>query len=120
MRRRIIETLTYPRILMMSRMDFSDCPMNRYYNVDSPRCEHCEQGQECRWLNTNDEFSGLAEQPLEVLFEVFQFSIDYVDSHVSRQNHNLRRCVCESCIWVRDARHLARQYTGHSVSIAGS
>lgn len=114
MRRRIIEALTYPRMLMISRMDVRDCPMNRYFNAEQRICQTCDQGQECRWLNSNDEFSALAEQPLEALFEAFLFSINYVDAHVSRAKHNSRRCICESCAWVRDARHLVRQYKGHS------
>ncbi len=117
MRRRIIEALTYPRMLMMSRMDVSDCPMNRYFNADHPLCQTCRQDQECRWLNSNDEFSVLAEQPMEALFETFLFSIDYVEAHVSREKHNFRRCACDTCTWMRDARHLALQYTGRSANI---
>jgi hypothetical protein len=116
MRRKIIEAMTYPRMLMMSRMDLRDCPMNRYFNAEEEICRSCNQDKECRWLNSNDEFSVLAEQPMEVLFEAFSFSIDYVDAHVSRTGHNSRRCTCDSCCWVKNARHLARQYKGKSVS----
>lgn len=112
MRRKIIEALTYPRILMISRMDFNACPNNRYFADEDTICQDCGQAQECLWLNLNDEFSMLAEQPMEQLFAAFSFSIDYVDSQVSRDNHNSRRCICETCVWVRDARHLARQYKG--------
>ena len=63
------------------------------------------------------EFSVLAEQPMEVLFEALSFSIDYVDAHVSRQHHNYRRCTCETCTWVKDARFLARQYKGKSATV---
>jgi hypothetical protein len=116
MRRKIIEAMTYPRMLMMSRMDLRDCPMNRYFNAEEEICRSCNQDKECRWLNSNDEFSVLAEQPMEVLFEAFSFSIDYVDAHVGRTGHNSRRCTCDTCSWVKNARHLARQYKGKSVS----
>lgn len=97
---------------MISRMDLDDCPTNRYFDDENQTCQNCAQAQECLWLNINDEFSMLAEQPIDQLFAAFTFSLDYVDSHISRQNHNTRRCICETCVWVRDARYLARQYQG--------
>ncbi len=91
--------------------------MNRYFNADAEVCQLCDQDKECLWLNSNDEFSVLAEQPMEVLFAALSFSIDYVDAHVSRQRHNYRRCTCETCTWVKDARFLARQYKGKSTTV---
>ncbi|GMR17184.1 MAG: hypothetical protein BMS9Abin32_246 [Gammaproteobacteria bacterium] len=120
MRRRIIESLTYPRILMIAQLDPGDCPLNRYFDAGHQRCRECEQGRECRWLSHNDEFSVLAEQPMERLFEAFSFSIDYVDAQVARQQHNFRRCVCDSCAWLRDARHLAREFKGHTATVPGA
>jgi len=119
MRRRIIEALTYPRMLMMSRMDLRDCPMNQYFSSDQHVCQTCSQGEECHWLNSNDEFSVLSEQPIEALFEAFVFSIDYVDAHISRDGHNFRHCACETCTWAKDARHLVRRYKGQSVRVSG-
>jgi hypothetical protein len=119
MRRRIIESLTYPRMLMTSRISLQDCPLNRYFDTDARICQSCDQAEECRWLNSNDEFSILAEQPVEILFEALVFSIDYVDAHVSRRHHNYRRCTCETCTWVKEARHLARQYKGKSTIVVG-
>jgi len=114
MRRRIIEALTYPRMLMISRMDAQNCPLNLYYSADHRACQICDQGEECRWMNRNDEFSMLAQQPIEVLFEAFEFSIDYVDAHISRDGHNFRYCTCDSCTWAKNARYLALRYKGKS------
>jgi hypothetical protein len=119
MRRRIIEALTYPRMLMISRMDLQDCPMHRYYSADQQACQTCDQGGECHWLNSNEEFSVLIEQPIEALFEAFVFSIDYVDAHISRDGHNFRHCTCETCTWAKDARHLERRYKGHAAKVSG-
>jgi len=119
MRQRFIEALTYPRMLMISLMDFNECPMNRYFNPGHESCQICEQGDECHWLNSNDEFSVLAEQPMDALVGAFVFSTDYVDAYISRQNHNPRRCACETCSWLRDAWHLIREYehwTGKGVA----
>lgn len=120
MRRSIIEALTYPRILMTSQMDVGDCPMHRYFNPAHQSCQVCIQYEECIWLNSNDEFSVLLDKPMDVLFEAFVFSIEHVDAHVSSNKHNFRRCVCESCSWLRDARRLAWEYTSRPAMISGA
>ncbi len=110
MRRRIIEALTHPRILLMSNLDVDECPQHGYFTPSNPSCQHCDQGEECHWLSCNDEFSVLVTKPIATLYESLQFSIDYVDAHCSRADHNVRRCACESCHWVRKARRLAWDY----------
>ena len=110
MRQKFIEAMTYPRILMAAHIDANDCPMHRYYNPEHGSCQACEQGIECHWLNQNDEFSALVNQPMEALVATFEFSVDYVDAYLSRENHSLRFCACDSCMWLRDARRLIKSY----------
>ena len=110
MRRRIIEQLTYPRMLLLANLHTEECPQNRYFNPAHNACQHCEQGEECHWLNGNDEFSVLAQVPMEMLLESLSFCIDYVDAESTRAYHNVRRCTCESCAWVRRARRLSQEY----------
>ena len=114
MKRKIIEAMTYPRMLMMSRWDSDDCRLNHFYSPSHPDCWTCEQGTECQWLNSNDEFTVLANQPRDVLLKALRFSIDYVDTNVSSKDHNARRCVCESCRWLRNSRRMAREYEDRS------
>ena len=110
MRQRIIEALTYPRMLMTGHLDEQNCPLNLYFDHEHESCQYCDKGKQCHWLNRNDEFSMLAKKPMDALIRTFEFSVDYVDAHVTRHHHNPRRCACESCTWLRDARHLVRQY----------
>lgn len=117
MRRPIIEALTYPRMLVMSNMDVEECPQNSYFNPADASCRHCTQAEECHWLTCNDEFSVLATKPIELLFESLLFGIDYVDDYCSRASHNVRRCACESCHWVRTARRLAWEYRASEVRL---
>jgi hypothetical protein len=112
MRRRIIEALTYPRIMLMAGLEVEDCPQNAYFNPAHTACQHCEQGEECHWLNCNDEFSALVQKPMETLYESLLFCIDFVDARCSGDKHNVRRCACESCRWVRMARRLSWEYKG--------
>jgi len=111
MRRRIIEALTYPRIMQLANLDGEKCPMHLIFNPASEGCQICEQGEECHWLNVNDEFSVLAEKPMDSLYESLLFCIDYVDAQCTYASHNVRRCACESCQWVKSARRLAIEYT---------
>ena len=105
MRRCMIEALTYPRILLLANLDVEECPQNQYFNPAHDICQHCEQGEECRWLNCNDHFSVVA----------LLFCIDYVSAESTRANHNVRRCACESCVWVRKARRLAWEYSNNDM-----
>ena len=110
MRRRIIEELTYPRMMLLVNLDVEECPQNQYFNPGDNVCQRCEQGEECRWLNRNDEISVLARMPMDVLLKSMFFCIDYIDAQNTRASHNVRRCACESCAWVRKARRLAWEY----------
>lgn len=115
MRTRFIEALTYPRMLMTSTIDIDNCPMHGYFDKTLDACLVCDKGVECLWLNNHDEFSVLARKPVETLFEAFTFTIDYIDAYVTRDNHNPRRCACETCHWLREARHLVREYKSQSL-----
>lgn len=97
-------------MLVLANLDGNECPQNLYFNPAHPACRHCDQAEECNWLNCNDEFSALARKPVETLYESLLFSIEYVDAQCSRANHNVRRCACESCHWVRKARRLGWKY----------
>jgi hypothetical protein len=111
MRQRIIDALAYPRILVLANLDADECPQNLYFNPAHPTCRHCHQGEECRWLNRNDEFTMLSTKPIEALYESLLFCIDFVNAQSAYANHNTRRCDHESCQWVRQARKLAREYS---------
>ena len=110
MRRRIIEALTYPRILLLANLDGEECAHNLFFNAAHEGCQHCDRSEECRWLNINDEFSVLMQQPMDSLHELLQFCIGYVDAYCTHASHNVRRCACECCYWVRSARRLASDY----------
>jgi hypothetical protein len=115
MKMRFIEALTYPRMLMTASIDVDTCPMHGYFEKTLDACLVCDKGVECLWLNQHDEFSVLARKPVTALYEAFKFSIDYVDAYVTREHHNPRRCACDTCYWLREARHLVREYKRKSL-----
>lgn len=111
-RRKMIETLAYPSMFVLSSLD-GGCLQHRYFNPRNPACQNCEAGEECHWLAGNSDVTVLAEKPMEQLYDALAFGIEYLDSQCSRAGHNVRRCACESCEWVRAARRLAREYLNH-------
>ncbi len=110
MRRTLIETLTYPRLVMLAEMDADNCPMHLFYVSGRPACRDCEKGTDCQWLLENDQFQFLAEQPLDKLHQAVRFCIDYIERKSSSEKHNTRRCVCDSCSWLRQAVQIDRDY----------
>ena len=110
MKRRIIEVLTYPRIMLLADLDGRECPQRLFFNPANERCQICERGKECQWLNNNDKFSALARKSTASLYELLLFCIGYVDAQCAHINHNVRRCACESCHWVRSARRLELEF----------
>jgi len=110
MRQRIIEALTYPRIMLLASLDDDECPQHLYFNPSDEKCQLCEQGEECHWLNIHDEFSVLVQKPLHSLYESLQFCISYVNVQCGHAGHIVRHCACESCAWIRTARRLASDY----------
>lgn len=116
MKRRVIEAITYPRMRLLATLDLENCPQCGIYNPVHPACRYCEQLEDCRWLTRNDEFSALTLRPMDELMEALVFCIDFVATECNLNDHNIGRCVCEACTWVRDARALLREYRGISAS----
>ncbi len=110
MRQRIIEALTYPRMILLADLDGEHCQQHLFFNHAQQGCQICEQREGCQWLNINDEFSVLARKSMDSLFESLQFCIRYVDAHCAHSDHNVRRCACESCDWIRRARRLESDF----------
>jgi len=109
MKRIIIESLTYPRMAMLSQMEAGLCPLDFNFDAAVPTCRTCEHSRECQWLTGHDEFQALTEKPIQDLCEAVLFCVDYVESRSVSGRHNIRYCACESCDWLRDAKYLTQQ-----------
>lgn len=109
MKQHIIELLAHPRYLVLDEIDITECPHHSYYDETDPRCKYCELGEECRWLTNNEAFIALTKKPVEDLVQSLEFAVDYTTFRFD--HHNTRACICESCAWLREARHFLRQYS---------
>lgn len=110
-KRRILESLTYPRQIAKAEVDLSACPHSGLFNASDDRCQKCSKNYECDWLNSTDEFNDLVAKPMEFLYRALNFGIDYVDARNVLSNHHEKDCGCENCEWLEDARDIAHEYT---------
>ena len=110
MRRGILALLAYPRQRAMANLDLSSCPHGGLFNAMDATCRQCAKYYACVWLNSTDEFNGLAGKSMEFLYRALTFGIDYVDAHNAPAKHDAESCECESCEWVKGARHVAHEY----------
>ena len=80
MRREILALFAYPRQLAMANIDLSSCPHGGFFKAMDASCRQCAKNYECVWLNSTDEFNGLAGKSMEFLYRALTFGIDYVDA----------------------------------------
>lgn len=115
LRRRILRVLAYPRRVAMAHVDLSTCPHSGLFKVVDSRCSQCSKSYECDWLNSTDEFNELAAKPMEFLYRALTFGIDYVDACNTLELHDASGCECDTCVWLRKARGLERDYVEGAV-----
>lgn len=110
MRRRLIEALTYPRLLVLEAAGRKDCPHNELFDTCSDRCHHCDLIQECHWLSCLDSFAAFSSKPTHTIHASLLYSIKLIDARIEQMGHDSRTCTCESCTWTRDAQKLTREF----------
>ncbi len=110
-KRRILESLTFPRQIAKANVDLSACPHSGIFESTDTRCRRCTKNYECDWLNSTDNFNDLTAKPMEFLYRALKFGIDYVDSQNVLSNHHEMECDCDNCEWLEDARNIAHEYT---------
>jgi len=94
----------------MANVDLSNCPHSGFFRAVDSRCSQCLKSYECEWLNSTDEFNGLANKPMEFLYRALAFGIDYVDARNALAESHDDSCACDSCEWLTNARLLGREH----------
>jgi hypothetical protein len=95
--------LEYPRILIERDVDFSACRHGGIPDPDAPECSTCKFGDACRWLNRH-RAANLDEASLTELIDALTTAVDYLQKTTLHD----RRCDCETCKWLQEARALLR------------
>ena len=112
---RLVEMLTYPRVLAADAIQQNDCPYKHRFAAGLERCLKCENGAECEWLESGEPFVDLASKPEKALVESLLFAIDFVDTTNHRTGRSVGACTCKSCQWLKDAQQLLREIDGRAV-----
>ncbi len=115
MRRRLIETLIYPRLFVLENIGLRDCPQDSLFDASCDCCRDCDLRQDCHWLRCLDNFTDLANKPVHTLHASLLYSIKLIEACTERLQHNSKACPCDSCTWLKDARQLSREFSSQFV-----
>ncbi len=110
MRRKLLEALTYPRLLILEDIGLEGCPYDSLFDPSCDRCHRCELRQECHWLACINDFADFASKPSYTMHASLQYSINLIEARSERLQHDSETCTCESCTWSRDAQQLTREF----------
>jgi hypothetical protein len=110
MRRKLLEALTYPRLLVLEEISLNGCPHDKLFDCCSDRCHNCGLRQECHWLSCLDKFTDFACKPTHTMHASLLYGIKLIDARNERMQHDPEACTCESCTWTRDAQQLSREF----------
>jgi len=110
MRRRMIEALTYPRLLVERIIEERDCPHDGEFEGTSELCHQCEVNRDCHWVSCLNKFSDFADKPAHTINASLRYGIKLVESMHDQLHHDESLCACEPCAWVRDAQRLVEEF----------
>lgn len=110
MRRRLIEALTYPRLLVMKIIESRNCPHESLFEATSERCQQCDMNSECHWVACLNDFSDLQSKPEHTLNASLRYGVKLVESLHSELAHDETACNCEPCTWIRSSQRLIEEF----------
>jgi hypothetical protein len=115
MRERIVSTLVYAREVLRDGMDWQECAHAGQYCGEDTVCEDCFYGRECQWLCLNDECVALQHRSLSALQASLEFAVQVLHSRAADAGHRQSTCRCDTCSWLRRAKHLLADVERRSV-----
>lgn len=101
MRHKIIEALTYPRLIIRNRLDLEGCPHHGHYASNTSVCWECSKQHECAWLFSHDEYIALEQKTDGVLVDALEFAIHYISGFCVSEDHDSATCACDTCTWLK-------------------
>jgi len=105
----LLSALVFPRHLVREQVDLRDCKFNGHY-IGNIGCKLCNSAMACEWLTQHDEFSNLAQKPIEDIAAALDFAMHFVEVLVTESEHECAVCTCEACDWLRGARQAIAQF----------
>ncbi len=103
----VMTLLEYPRWVIERDVDFTDCHVGGAYEVGDNRCDSCQFGAACYWLNAN-RGTPAPTAPLDELVLALRTAVDYLRASTLTRPRHARHCECETCQWLHDASRFLR------------
>jgi len=97
----LIQLLKFPRQRILQSMEVTHCPHAVFFNRNDEQCMTCHQGEECLWINHNDEMVALELKSIDQLKQQLLIAVDFIDSNLSPHHMSRRMCQCDNCCWLR-------------------
>ncbi|WP_394130272.1 hypothetical protein [Shewanella maritima] len=97
----LIQLFDFPRKRILQSMEVTHCPHAVFFNAADEQCINCHQGEECIWMNHNDELVALEKKSVDELKQQLLIAVDFVDSNLSPHHLSRRNCDCDNCAWLR-------------------
>ncbi len=110
MRRQLIESLTFPRLLVLKIIQEQDCPHDSLFESVSERCFQCDINKECHWVTCLNDFADFGDKPTYTINASLRYGIRLVESLHEELHHDQSLCTCEVCKWIGDARRLTEEF----------
>lgn len=101
--------LEYPRWIIEREVDFTGCHYHGRFAASDTRCTSCRFGDACRWLNLRQPEPSITD-PLPELLSALDTAIAYLRSPNREHASHDRRCDCDTCAWLREAKSFLRQH----------
>lgn len=98
----LIQLFKFPRQRILQTMEVTHCPHAVFYNRSDEQCITCHQGEECLWINHNDEMVAMEKKSMEDLKQQLLVAVDFVDSLLTPQHLSRRNCQCDNCTWLKE------------------
>ena len=113
MRQQLIEALTFPKLLVQGLIEEGNFPHKNLYAATGERCHHCDMSGECTWEHCLQDFRSVDHESTESLSDALREGIKLVEALNSELRHDETTCICETCIWIRNAEHLTEECEHH-------
>lgn len=110
MRQRLIEALTYPRMLILEIVGGRNCQHDSEFNPDCADCRACVINAECHWVTWLQSSGDLADKPVHTLSASLRYGIQLVRELTGSGSHDEIVCACEGCAWIRLSERLITEF----------
>ena len=109
MKQPLQQLLDYPYEVMHAHVKLVGCAQHGNYDKHSHECHLCPDRKSCIWVNevTTDDIESYSDNRQMMLLE---HAMDSMMSYAHLLEHDVKRCSCTNCQWIRRAMNTYNDY----------